>query len=96
MLQVILKNKNSKASYTFNCENAKQGAKMIAYYGRVAVDNSIINSIIKGCCTRANVATNNPTNPDFLDEISEEFASEILESFKKINSKIQIKTLALA
>ena len=96
MLQVILKNKNSNSSYTFNCENAKQGAKMIAYYGNVAVDNSIISAIIKGCCTRANVATSNPTNPDFLDGISEEFASEILESFKKINSKIQIKTLALA
>ena len=95
MLQVILKNKNSKASYTFNCENAKQGAKMIAYYGNVAADNSIITAIIKGCCTRANIATNNPTDPDFLDEISENLALEILESFKKINSKIQIKTLAI-
>lgn len=95
MLQVILKNKNSNSSYTFNCENAKQGAKMIAYYGNVAVDNSIVNSIIKGCCARANVATNNPTNPDFLDKISENLALEILDSFKKINSKIQVKTLAI-
>lgn len=95
MLQVILKNKNSNSSYTFNCENAKQGAKMIAYYGNIAVDNSIVNSIIKGCCARANVATNNPTNPDFLDKISESLALEILDSFKKINSKIQVKTLAI-
>lgn len=95
MLQVILKNKNSNSSYTFNCENAKQGAKMIAYYGNVAVDNSIVNSIIKGCCARANVATNNPTNPDFLDKISESLALETLDSFKKINSKIQVKTLAI-
>ena len=95
MLQVILKNKNSNSSYTFNCENAKQGAKMIAYYGNVAVDNSIVNSIIKGCCARANVATNNPTNPDFLDKISGSLALEILDSFKKINSKIQVKTLAI-